>query len=79
MGKCSTGELKATLGDMMTRLDQIAEKETRHKAENEEFEEVRTSLETLEKKLARILKEILGKLGGDGLEHGKTRRGKKKD
>ena len=75
MGMCSTctSKFKASLGEMKTRLDLIDEKGTREEAE---FDKVETSLETLEKSLARILKEILEKLD-DRLEHVKTRRVKK--
>ena len=75
MGMCSTSKFKASLGEMKTRLDLIDEKGTREEAE---FDKVETSLETLEKSLARILKEILEKLD-DRLEQVKTQRVKKKE
>ena len=52
---------------MKTKLDQIAEKETRREARNKGFEEERTSLEKIEKELAEILVEL------DKLERRKTR------
>ena len=74
MCKCSTGKLEASLRGMMNSLDLIAEKETRQAAENESEEVKKTSLATLEERLARVLKEVLQELGRDGSEHGKNRR-----
>ena len=54
MGTCTTGRFEDCLVTMKTKLDQIAQKETRREARNKGFEEERTSLEKLEKELAEI-------------------------